>query len=89
MRPIRVWWNAFKTVALFISFTVNMVLLIVVLLLVMQLFQIKNGILEPLIDGLHRNFVGLDKAVIERTNDVDDEITVEFVVPLNDITRFG
>ncbi len=87
MRPIRVWWNAFKTVALFISFTFNMVLLLVLLLLLMQIFQIKNGILEPLIDGLHRNFVGMDQAVIERTIDVNDEIPVAFDLPLNQQTN--
>lgn len=87
MHPIRVWWNAFKTVALLISFIVNMVLLVVVLMLLMQIFQIKNGILEPLIDGLHRNFVGLDEAVIERTIEVDDEIPVRFDLPLNQQTN--
>lgn len=87
MRPLRVWWNAFKTVALLISFTINLVLVIVVLLLLMQIFQIKNGILEPLIDGLHRNFVGLDEAVIERTILVEDQIPVQFDLPLSQGTN--
>ncbi len=86
MHPMRVWWNAFKTVAIFFSFTLNLVLVIVVLLLLMQIFQIKNGILEPLIDGLHRNFVGLDEAVIERTINVDDQIPVQFDLPLDQST---
>jgi hypothetical protein len=87
MQRFRVWWNSFKTVALLISFAVNMVLLIVLVLLLMQLFQIKNGILEPLIDGLHRNFVGLDEAVIERTINVNDQIPVVFDLPLNQTTN--
>jgi hypothetical protein len=87
MQRFRVWWNSFKTVALLISFVVNMVLLIVLLLLLMQLFQIKNGIVEPLVDGLHRNFVGLDEAVIERTINVDDQIPVVFDLPLNQSTN--
>ncbi len=87
MRHIRVWWNAFKTVALLISFITNMVLLLVLLILLMQIFQIKNGILEPLIDGLHRNFVGMDQAVIERTINVEDEIPVQFNLPLNQQTN--
>lgn len=86
MRHVRVWWNAYKTVALMISFTLNLVFVIVLLLLLMQIFQIKNGILEPLIDGLHRNFVGLDEAVIERTIQVEDEIPVQFSLPLNQAT---
>ncbi len=62
MHKFRVWWNSFKTVALLISFIVNMVLIVVLLIVLMQIFQIKNGILEPLIDGLHSNFVGMDEA---------------------------
>ena len=87
MHHVRVWWNAFKTVALLLSFTLNMILVIVALLLLMQIFQIKNGILEPLIDGLHRDFVGLDKAVIERTINVDDQIPVQFDLPLHQNTN--
>ncbi len=86
MHHVRVWWNAFKTVALLFSFTLNLILVIVTLLLLMQIFQIKNGILEPLIDGLHRDFVGLDQAVIERTINVDDQIPVQFDLPLNQST---
>ncbi len=87
MHTARVWWNAFKTVATLLSFALNLILVIVVLLLLMQIFQIKNGILEPLIDGLHQNFVGLDQAVIERTINVDDQIPVQFDLPLNQSTN--
>ncbi|MBN1562546.1 MAG: hypothetical protein JXA10_01815 [Anaerolineae bacterium] len=86
MQRFRVWWNSFKTVAILMSFIVNMVLLFVILILMMQIFQIKNGILEPLIDGLHSNFVGMDEAVIERTIAVEDEIPVVFDLPLNQST---
>ncbi len=87
MQKFRVWWNSFKTVALLISFTTNMVFLIVLLLLLMQIFQIKNGVVEPLVDGLHRNFVGLDEAVIIRSIEVNDEIPVQFDLPLNQVTN--
>jgi hypothetical protein len=87
MQRFRVWWNSFKTVAILFSFVLNFVFLIVLLILLMQIFKIKNGILEPLVDGLHRNFVGLDEAVIERTIAVDDEIPVVFDLPLNQQTN--
>lgn len=86
MQQFRVWWNSFKTVAIWISFITNIVMLIVLILLMMQLFQIKNGILEPLVDGLHRNFVGLDEAVIIRTIEVNDDIPVIFDLPVNQQT---
>ncbi len=87
MQKFRVWWNSFKTVALLISFIVNMVLIVVLLIVLMQLFQIKNGILEPLIDGLHSNFVGMDEATIYRTIDVNNQIPVVFDLPLNQSTN--
>jgi len=87
MQRFRVWWNSFKTVAILLSFILNFVTIVVLLLVVMQLFQIKNGILEPLIDGLHRNFVGLDEAVIERPIDVEDQIPVQFDLPLSQSTN--
>ena len=87
MQQFRVWWNSFKTVAIWISFITNIVFLIVLILLLMQLFQIKNGILEPLVDGLHRNFVGLDEAVIIRTIEVSDNVPVIFDLPVNQRTN--
>jgi hypothetical protein len=87
MQKFRVWWNSFKTVALLISFIVNMVLILVLLIVMMQIFQIKNGILEPLIDGLHSNFVGMDEATIYRTIEVEDEIPVVFDLPLHQNTN--
>ncbi len=86
MQQFRVWWNSFKTVAIWISFITNILMLVVLILLLMQLFQIKNGILEPLVDGLHRNFVGLDEAVILRTIEVSDDIPVIFDLPVNQRT---
>lgn len=87
MQRFRVWWYSFKTVAILISFVMNITSLIVLLLLVMNIFRIKNGILEPLVDGLHRNFVGLDEATIIRTIEVEDEIPVQFDLPLNQQTN--
>jgi hypothetical protein len=87
MHKFRVWWNSFKTVALLISFITNFILIIVLLVVLMQLFSIKNGILEPLIDGLHTNFVGMDEATIYRTIQVEDEIPVVFDLPLNQSTN--
>jgi hypothetical protein len=87
MHKFRVWWNSFKTVAVLISFIVNFVLILVLLVVLMQIFAIKNGILEPLIDGLHRNFVGMDEATITRTIVVEDEIPIQFDLPLNQTTN--
>lgn len=87
MQKFRVWWNSFKTVALLISFSLNMLALIVLLLLLMQIFQVKNGVVEPWVDGLYRNIVGLDEAVIASTIQIDQALPVAFDLPIQQTTR--
>ncbi len=54
----------------------------VLLVLGILLFDIKGDIVEPLILGLHRSFVGLDEATIDRTIPVRDTIPVRLNIPL-------
>lgn len=81
-------WNSM----IVFSFAVNLILVIVVLVLGMLLFQIKNAIAQPLIGGLHSSFVQMDNAHIVTTiavNDtiqVNDTIPVVFDLPLNQAT---
>lgn len=86
MQRIKWMWNAFKNVAILFSFVVNLILVITLLLVVGLLYPIKNGIAEPLIDGLHASFVGLDRAVIDRIIPVREEIPVQFTLPLEQNT---
>jgi hypothetical protein len=82
MVTIKAWWNAFKNVAILFSFIMNFILVLVLLFVVLLIFQIKNGIAEPLIVGLHSSFVGLDQARILTTINVRDTITVSDVIPV-------
>lgn len=77
-------WSAFKDFAIVFSFIMNFVLLVIVLILGLLLFDIKNGILEPLVDGLHTNFIKLDEANIIRQLAVQDEIPVQFTLMVED-----
>lgn len=86
MQRIRGFWNAFRNFAILFSFIMNFVLVVILLLVVQQIFMIKNGIAEPLIDGLHSNFVGLDQATIVSTVVVDDTIPINFTLPINQET---
>ncbi len=86
MQRVKSTWNAFKNFAVLFSFVVNLVLVIVLLVLVILIFQIKNGIAEPLIDGLHASFVGLDQATIDRIIPVRETIPVQFTLPLDQDT---
>jgi hypothetical protein len=87
MQRVREFWNAFRNFAIIFSFIMNFVLVIVLLFVMYLLFDIKNGIAEPLVDGLHRNFVGLDEAVIERTIIVEDTIPISFDLLVEDTTE--
>lgn len=80
----RTIWNAFKNFVVLFSFVVNLVLIVVVIILAINLFTIKGGIAEPLIDGLHTNFVALDNANIIRQISVQDEIPVAFTLMVED-----
>src|SRR5689334_1802270 len=93
MVTIKAWWNSFKGVAILFSFIMNLVMLIVLLMVVLLIFQIKNGIAQPLINGLHSSFVGLDEARIVTTINVadtihvDDTIQVKLNIPLQQETN--
>ncbi|GAB4434454.1 MAG: hypothetical protein Kow00120_00770 [Anaerolineae bacterium] len=80
----RTLWSAFKDFAILFSFIMNFVLLVIVIILGLLIFDIKNGILEPLIDGLHQNFILLDEADIIRQLPVQDEIPVQFTLLVED-----
>ncbi len=72
---------AFWTVSSLISMTINIVLIALLLIMAKQLFALKQA-LVPLVDGLDRNFVLMDKAVISTHVEVHDEIPVVFDLPV-------
>lgn len=82
MQRTRELWNAFRNIAIMFSCLFNFVFMLILLFVVLLIFDIKVGILEPLIDGLHASFVGLDEAVIETQIPVEDTIPIEFDLPL-------
>lgn len=64
------------------SFIVNIVLVVIVAVLGVLLFDIKNEVADPLLKGLHSSFVGLDEATIDWTIPVRDSVDAEFILPL-------
>jgi hypothetical protein len=74
--------RAFWRFMVIFSFIVNIVLVVVVVVLLLLIFDIKNNIASPLVQGLHSSFVGLDQATIDWTIPVRDEIPVRLNIPL-------
>lgn len=68
------------------SFIVNLVLVIVLLVLGLLIFEIKNNVADPLVGGLHSTAVGLKNATIDWTIPVRDELQVTFDLPLQQAT---
>ncbi|MCB8943626.1 MAG: hypothetical protein H6658_07715 [Ardenticatenaceae bacterium] len=75
-------WQAFKTFAILFSFTVNIVVIIVLLLAAPLIIPIVDSIAKPIVGGLTSSFVDMSKAKIVRTITVEDEIPIEFTLPL-------
>jgi hypothetical protein len=71
-------WNAFKNFAIVFSFVVNFILVVVLLFVVRFALTIKNQIAEPMVDGLHSNFVAMDEATINATIPVSANVPVSF-----------
>lgn len=77
------FWLAFERLALLFSFTVNVILIIVVLVMAGLLLPIKNQIARPLMDQVMGEIDRLGNTHIETTVTVEDEIQVKFDLPLN------
>lgn len=71
-------WGAFKNFAIVFSFAINFVLLMTLLLSSQLVLPIKNEIAEPLVDGLHSNFIAMDEATIRATIPVSTNVPVSF-----------
>ena len=82
MRALKAIGSLIKNFMILFSFIVNLVLIIIVVVLALTIFDIKNNIVTPLITGLHSSFVGLDEATIDWTIPVRDQIPVVLNIPL-------
>jgi len=86
-RMRRFFWQgkfgpAFWTISSILSLIVNIILIIIVLVLVGQIFAIKQLVGDQLIDGLYQNFVKMDAARIQTTVIVEDTILVNDTIPV-------
>ncbi|MCA9965587.1 MAG: hypothetical protein KC423_15135 [Anaerolineales bacterium] len=79
-------WQAFKTFAILFSFTMNLILLIVLLLLAPHILPLVDNSVKPLVGGLNNSFVQMSSATISRTIVVDDTMPIAFTLPLETTT---
>ncbi|MCA0456407.1 MAG: hypothetical protein LCI00_20710 [Chloroflexi bacterium] len=90
MRALKTIGKYFWRFMIVFSFIVNIILVVVLLVLGLTIFDIKKNIAQPLIQGLHSSFVGLNDATIDWTIPVQDTISVdranaqlETTIPIN------
>lgn len=86
MKRIEAFWLALEKFALFFSFVVNLVLVIVVLALVIALLRfaptLKNDVAMPLVNDLNTGIDLLGSATITRTIHIEDSIPISFTLPI-------
>lgn len=77
---------AFWTVASGLSFIVNVILIVTLIILGQELFELKRLVGNHVIDGLYQNFVLMDNASIKTNIQVQDTIPVNFTLPISQDT---
>lgn len=77
MRVLKAFGKYFWRFMIIFSFIVNIILVIVLLVLGLTIFDLKKNIAQPLLEGLHSSFVGLNNATIDWTIPVHDNIHVD------------
>lgn len=76
-------WQAFKNFAILFSFTMNLILLIILLISAPLIIPIVSRIAAPLVSGLNQSFVEMGEANIVRTIEVHDDIPISFELPVS------
>ena len=79
----KAFWLAFERFALIFSFSMNVILLIVVLVLLGLLLPIKNQVARPMMSQVMGEIDRLGTTHIRTTVTVEDEIQVKFDLPLD------
>ncbi len=82
MVRLKLWGRVLLNIAIVFSFIFNLIFLIVIIVLVINIFDIKRGLLQPLVSNLYSSFVGLDQATILTTIHVQDTVPVKLTIPL-------
>jgi hypothetical protein len=77
---------AFWTVASVLSFVVNVILIVVLVVLARELFVLKSMVGDYLLGGLYSNFIYMDKAHIKTNITVSDNIPINFTLPISQDT---
>jgi len=74
---------AFFNVAGILSFIVNIILIVALIILARQLFALKALVGDHLLGGLYDNFVLMDAAHIRTNITVEDNISIQFDLPIS------
>jgi len=87
MVRIGLFGRALFNLAVIFSFIFNVIFLAVLIGVVVLIFNIKNGVVQPLVNNLYGSFIGLDQASILTTIHVNDVVPVKLDIPLSTQTK--
>jgi hypothetical protein len=77
---------AFWTVASVLSFAVNLILIVVLVVLGHELFNLKRLVGKEVVGGLYENFILMDQAHIKTNISVADQVPVNFSLTISQDT---
>jgi len=77
---------AFFNIAGILSFIVNLILIVVIVILARELFALKALVGDHLLGGLYENFILMDMAHIKTEIQIDRQVPVEFNLPISQDT---
>lgn len=79
----RAWWRALRNIAIAVSVIFNIIFIIVLIFVVMLLFDLKRGLIQPIINGLDKSFYGLNESTIIAQVKVNDIVPVKLNIPFS------
>lgn len=79
-------WQAFKTFAIIFSFTVNLILIVVLFLALPLILPTLDTVARPIVSGLSDSFDEMGTARIEEIIVIDEQLPIQLSIPLSTTT---
>jgi hypothetical protein len=79
-------WPAFKNIAIVFSFSVNMIMLALLIIAAFWIIPFTNQLAKPIISSLSKSVEDMVSADINQTIQVNDQIPITFDLPVSAVT---
>lgn len=80
-------WNAFRNFAIIFSFAANIFFIVLLIAGTSLILPAIKDIAAPMVSGVNQSFADLNQAHIVRKIEIDEELPIQFDVPLSTATE--